>query len=69
MPLFMAKFREEYLVKKIGGSEQTKHHLNDLGFVPGAKVLVISVMCGNLIVQVKYSRIALGRDLAGKIIV
>lgn len=69
MPLFMAKIGEEFLIKKVGGLEETRHHLKNLGFVPGAQVCVVAMMCGNLIVQVKGARIALSRELAGKIII
>ena len=69
MPLFMANLGEEYLVKKIGGLEETKHHLKNLGFVPGGQVCVIAVMNGNLIVQVKDARVAISRELAGKIFI
>lgn len=69
MPLYMAHIGEEYLVKKIGGLEETKHHLKNLGFVAGAEVSVVSVMNGNLIVQIKDARVAISRELAGKIII
>lgn len=69
MPIYMAKIGEEYLVKKISGLEETKHHLKNLGFVPGSQVSVVSVLNGNLIVQVKDARVAISRELAGKIII
>lgn len=69
MPLYMANIGEEYIVKKIGGLEETKHHLKNLGFVAGTSVCVIAVMNGNLIVQVKDARIALCRELSEKIII
>lgn len=69
MPLYMATVGKEYLVKKIGGLENTKHHLKNLGFVPGASICVISAMCGNIIVQVKDARVAISREMAGKIMV
>lgn len=69
MPIYMAQIGEEYLVKKIGGLEETKHHLKNLGFVAGAEVSVVSVMNGNLIVQIKDARVAISRELAGKIII
>lgn len=69
MPIYMAQIGEEYLVKKIGGLEETKHHLKNLGFVVGAQVSVVAVMNGNLIVQIKDARVAISRELAGKIIV
>jgi len=69
MPIYMARTGEEYLVKKVGGLEETKHHLKNLGFVPGAQISVVALMNGNLIVQIKDSRVALSRELAEKIII
>lgn len=69
MPIYMAQMGQEYLVKKICGLEETKHHLKNLGFIVGAQVSVVAVMNGNLIVQIKDARIAISRELAGKIIV
>lgn len=65
----MAEIGEEYIVKKIGGLEETKHHLKNLGFVAGTSVCVVAVMNGNLIVQVKDARIAVCRELSEKIII
>lgn len=69
MPLYMANIGEEYIVKKIGGLEETKHHLKNLGFVAGTSVCVVAVMNGNLIVKVKDARIAVCRELSEKIII
>ncbi len=69
MPIYMAQIGEEYLVKKIGGLEETKHHLKNLGFVAGAQVSVVAVMNGNLIIQIKDARVAVSKELAGKIII
>lgn len=69
MPIYMAQVGEEYLVKKIGGLDETKHHLKNLGFVVGAQVSVVAVMNGNLIVQIKDARVAVSRELAAKIII
>lgn len=69
MPLYMAQVGEEYLIKKIGGLEEVKHHLKNLGFVVGAEVCVVSTMNENLIVQIKDARIAISREMAGKIII
>jgi len=67
MPIYMATIGEEYLVKKIGGLEETKHHLKNLGFVTGAQVSVVAIMNGNLIVQIKDARVAISKELAAKI--
>ncbi len=69
MPLFMANLGEEYLVKKIAGLEETKRHLENLGFICGAQVCVIAVMNKSLIVQIKDSRVAISRELAEKIMI
>lgn len=69
MPIYMAQIGEEYLVKKIGGLEETKRHLKNLGFVVGSQVSVVAFMNGNVIVQIKDARVAISKELAGKIIV
>lgn len=69
MPLFMAWIGKEYQVKKIGGLDETRRHLKNLGFVTGSNICVVAVMNKNLIVQIKDSRVALCKELAGKIIV
>lgn len=69
MPLFMARIGKEYQVKKIGGLDETRRHLKNLGFVTGSNVCVVAIMNKNLIVQIKDSRVALCKELAGKIIV
>ena len=67
MPLLYATAGEENIIRKVGGSQEIKKHMEDLGFVAGGKVTVISEMNGNLIVNVKDSRIAVSREMAGKI--
>lgn len=69
MPLSMVKEGELSTIKKIGGKEETRKFLESLGFVAGSTVIVISQMGGNIIVNVKDSRIAIGLDMANKIIV
>ena len=69
MPLYLAKIGEQYIIKKTIGLEETKHHLQNLGFVSGTSICVIAVMNGNLIVQVKDARIAVSRELAEKIVI
>ncbi|HHU22524.1 MAG TPA: ferrous iron transport protein A [Clostridiales bacterium] len=69
MPLTMTKVGEENLIKKVGGRAETKKFLESLGFVVGSHVTVISEIAGNLIVNVKDSRIAVSREMANKIIV
>ncbi len=69
MPLTMANPGEEIVIKKVGGKEETRRFLENLGFVVGGCVTVVSDIGGNLIVNVKDSRIALGKDMANKIMV
>ncbi|WP_302652181.1 FeoA family protein [uncultured Clostridium sp.] len=69
MPLSMVKKGEVNIIKKIGGKEDTKKFLGNIGFVVGAAVTVISEIKGNMIVEVKNSRVAIGKDMANKIIV
>ena len=69
MPLSMAKEGEPNVIKKVGGKEETRQFLVNLGFVTGGMVTVISQMGGNLIVNVKESRVAIGKDMANKIMV
>lgn len=69
MPLKLAGIGEELTIGRIAGLPAVKAHLADLGFVVGASITVISSVDGNLIVNVKGSRIALGEDMAMKIFV
>ena len=69
MPLSMAKSGEPVEVKRVGGKEETRKFLENLGFVVGSIVTVISETGGNLIVNIKESRIAISRDMANKIMV
>ena len=67
MPLTFANIGEENMIKKIGGKPEVRAHLENLGFVAGGNITVISTMGGNLIVNVKDSRIAISREMASKI--
>lgn len=69
MPLSMVKEGELAVIKKVGGKEETRKFLENLGFVSGGKVTVVSEIGGNIIVNVKDSRIAIGRDMANRIMV
>ena len=68
MPLTLAKTGEEAVIRKVGGKEETRRFLENLGFVAGAIVTVVSDIGGNLIVNVKDARVAIGKDMANKII-
>ena len=69
MPLSMAKEGEPVVIKKVGGKDETRQFLENLGFVAGGIVTVVSEINGNLIVNVKESRVAIGKDMANKIMV
>ena len=69
LPLTMASQGEPMTIKKIGGKEETKKFLETLGFVVGGTVTVVSEINGNMIVNVKDSRVAIGKDMANKIMV
>lgn len=69
MPLTMVNVGEANVIKRIGGKEDTRRFLENLGFVVGGVVTVISEVGGNIIVNVKDSRVAIGKDMANKILV
>lgn len=69
LPLTMASQGEPMTIKKIGGKQDTKKFLETLGFVVGGTVTVVSEINGNMIVNVKDSRVAIGKDMANKIMV
>lgn len=69
MPLTMANTGEPLTIKKVGGKEETRKFLENLGFVAGGAVTLISDIKGSVIVKVKDSRIAIGRDMAMKVMV
>lgn len=69
MPLIVADMGTPQIIKKVGGSPEVKQHLENLGFVVGGTVIVVNSMAGNLIVNVKESRIAISREMAQKIMI
>ena len=69
MPLTMISTGEPNIIKKVGGKEETRRFLENLGFVVGGNVTVVSEIDGNLIVNVKDSRVAVGKDMAAKILI
>ena len=69
IPLILANLDEENVIKKVGGSSETKKHLEDTGFVVGANVRIVNTVGGNLIINIKEARVALSRELAQKIMV
>lgn len=69
MPLVLAGNGEENIIKKVGGTPEIRKHLEDLGFVPGGVITVVSTIGGNLIVSIKDSRVAISKEMASKIMV
>jgi len=69
MPLTMAKPGETNYIQKITGKDEVRQHLAELGFVVGERVTVVNAIGGNVILQVKESRIALNRDMANRIMI
>ena len=69
MPLTMVNAEEKQIIKKVGGKEETRKFLENMGFVTGGEVTVVSKVMGNVIVSIKGARIAIGQDMANKILV
>ena len=69
MPLTLANPGEENIIRKIGGNESTRKFLENLGFVAGGSVTIISEISGNVIVNIKNSRVAVSKEMAQKIMI
>ncbi len=69
MPLSFAEPEEENIIKRISGTPEVKKHLENLGFVVGGTVTVVSKLDGNVIVKVKEARIAISEEMARKIMI
>ena len=69
MPLTMASIGETNTIRKVGGNEETKRFLENLGFVAGAEITVVSAIGGNVLVNIKDSRVAINQDMARHIMV
>ena len=69
MPLTMAKTGETVTIRRISGKDEVRQHLAELGFVVDSDVTVVSEIAGNLILQVKDSRIALDKTMANRIMI
>lgn len=69
MPLMLVNVGEENIIKRIGGKDEVKKHLENLGFVVGGNVKVINKLGGNVIVNVKEARIAISEEMTQKIMV
>ena len=69
MPLSLADPGTVNVIKKIGGSPEVKKHLENLGFVVGGNVTVVTSLAGNVIVNVKEARVAISEEMARKIMI
>ena len=69
IPLTLARSGEVNVIKRVGGKQEVRVHLENLGFVVGGGVTVINTIDGNLIVNVKDSRVAISREMAQKIMI
>ena len=69
MPLVYAEPEKENIIQKIGGNPKTRKHLENIGFVVGGTVTVLTTVNGNLIVKVKEARVALDYEMARKIMI
>ena len=69
LPLMLAPVGEENIIQKIGGKPEVRKHLENLGFVSGGNVTVITTLGGSVIVNVKEARVAISKEMAQKIII
>ncbi len=69
MPLTMAKTGEVNLIRRIGGREDVRRFLESLGFVEGSNVVLVCENNGNVIVNIKESRVAISKEMANKILI
>lgn len=69
MPLTLAQVGEPVTIRRVAGKDEVRLHLAELGFVEDAVVTVVSALAGNLILQVKDSRVALDAGLASRIFI
>ncbi len=69
MPLTFASVGENYVILKVGGKQELRQHLENMGFVEGGKIQVISEIGGNVIVNVKEARVAISKEMAQKIMI
>ena len=69
MPLTFATVGQQNIIKRIGGSAETKKFLETLGFVVGSEITVVNEIGGNVIVNIKESRVAISKQMANKIMI
>ena len=68
-PLTMQREGDTAVIQRVGGKEEVRRHLENMGFVPGAEITVISINGGSVIVNVKETRVAISKEMANKIMV
>lgn len=68
-PITLADAGSENIIKRIGGNSEVRRHLESLGFTVGGRVTVINTLSGSVILKVKESRVAIGKDMATKILI
>lgn len=69
MPLILAGIGEVNTIRRVGGNEETRRFLENLGFLAGTKITVLSAIGGNVIVNVRDSRVAINADMARHIMI
>lgn len=69
MPLNLADVGVENTIRKIGGNQEARRHLENLGFVVGGNITIVNTLGGNVIVNVKEARVAISKEMAAKIMV
>ena len=69
MPLTMQREGDTAVIQRVGGKEEVRRHLENMGFVPGAEITVIYINGGNVIVNGKETRVAISKEMANKIMV
>lgn len=69
MPLTMARPGEQITIKKIGGKDESRRFLEKLGFVVGGNVTIVNELAGNVIVNIKDTRVAISKEMAKRILV
>ncbi len=69
MPLSMADIGTDYTIMKLTGNDNIRHHLQSLGFTEGTRIIIVSRINGNLIVNVRETRIAISRQMANRILI
>lgn len=69
MPLFLAECNQDFQIVRITGNDKIKKHLENMGFIPGQTIMVVTQVNENIIVKIKGVSIALSHELAKRIYV